>query len=216
MIPYLAFAGLSAAFVLIILLGGTYLGFGRRIWPAPGPGTWQSRLFWLLFRVSNVTALAISSLTVFGPAHEPALDLSQAARIVAACIATIFICLYALALVTLGRPNTYCGHEGLIRSGIYEWTRNPQYATIIPFYAALAVAADTPWLYALTAALIVIYVLMALNEEPWLRTRYGTDYDAYCHDVSRFFTAGRVTSAVRRGMAQLSAASRPTRLSEPP
>ena len=63
------------------------------------------------------------------------------------------------ALRALGRSNTYCNQDGLVTDGIYRWTRNPQYATIIPVYALLAVAVDSGVTYLLSAALIVVYIL---------------------------------------------------------
>lgn len=96
-----------------------------------------------------------------------------------------------------------------MRSGIYRWTRNPQYATIIPFYAALAIAIGAPWLMVQTGLLIAIYVLMALNEEPWLRARYGADYDVYTKEVSRFFTFRRLAEVMLNGSRPFDASRSP-------
>jgi protein-S-isoprenylcysteine O-methyltransferase Ste14 len=202
MTPAISFAGLTAALVLIGLLGTSWHVPNLRIWPTPESGSWQSVLFWTLFRASNITALVLAVLAILSPEQQPYLPLPDALRAGAAIVAAISILLYGLSLFTLGRPNTYCGHAGLIRSGIYRWTRNPQYATIIPFYAALAVAANAPWLYLQATGLIAIYILMALNEEPWLRARYGAGYEAYCKEVSRFFDFRHALAQLRSFTSQ--------------
>ena len=81
--------------------------------------------------------------------------------------------------------------------GIYRWTRNPQYSTVIPVYAALAVASDSGPVYLLAMAMITVYVLMALAEEPWLAAAYGAAYHRYCGHVPRFFNWRRALVLAR-------------------
>jgi protein-S-isoprenylcysteine O-methyltransferase Ste14 len=174
--------GLAAATLLIPLLLRTLNDPAFRIWPTPEPGSWQSRVFWTLFRTLNVAAFTTA---VTG---EPGfLDLSDGVR-----VAGLFVCvlsggLYLYALIALGRDNTYCSRDGLVTQGIYRWTRNPQYATVIPVFASLAIAADSGMTYTLCLALACVYVLMALAEEPWLEAAYGLSYLKYCRRVPRFF-----------------------------
>jgi hypothetical protein len=54
--------GLAVAGLLLFLLLTTLLSDTFRIWPAPGPGAWQSYVFWPLFRGLNVTSLVRSLL----------------------------------------------------------------------------------------------------------------------------------------------------------
>lgn len=199
MTAIIAFSGFGIAIALCALLAAGYFNMGPAIWPTTAPGSWQSGVFWLLFRASNISALALALASLLEPQRELLFNMPLPVRTAMAAIAVLCICLYGLALFTLGRPNTYCGREGLMRTGIYGWTRNPQYAAIIPFYAALALAVDSGWLYVLTAHLIAIFVLMALNEEPWLRARYGAEYDDYQKEVSRFFTFRRLFETTSNG-----------------
>jgi protein-S-isoprenylcysteine O-methyltransferase Ste14 len=205
MTAIITLSGFCIALALLALLALTYAMPSLAIWPTPGPGTWQSVLFWLLFRTSNIAALVLAANSLADPGRISFIDPAEPIKLLAAAIAAISIGLYALALFTLGRTNTYCGREGLMRSGIYRWTRNPQYATIIPFYAALAIAIDTPWLMVQTSLLVAIYVFMAINEEPWLRARYGADYDTYTKEVSRFFSFRRLAEVTRNSSRPFSA-----------
>ncbi len=95
--------------------------------------------------------------------------------------------LYLRSLVSLGPTNTYCRRAGLVERGIYRWTRNPQYATIIPAYAGLALAADSAPAAVLIALVAAVYVLMAYAEEPWLKTAYPGAYERYARRVPRFY-----------------------------
>jgi hypothetical protein len=94
---------------------------------------------------------------------------------------------YGYALWSLGRTATYCQASGLATRGVYRWTRNPQYATAIAAFAALGVAAGAWHATSLAAALVTVYALMAVAEEPWLEASYGREYLDYKAEVPRFF-----------------------------
>lgn len=189
---------LSSGAALIALLALTLADRRLRIWPTPGDGTWQSLLFWLLFRTLNATAilLAIADWGSLGLVPVPLRGLGLAAA--AACLV-----LYLRSLASLGPPNTYCRRAGLVDRGIYRWTRNPQYATIIPAYAGLALAADSAMAGGVIAVLAAVYVLMAYAEEPWLRTAYPDVYDRYARRVPRFYNWRRTRAFLRLGRRQL-------------
>lgn len=174
--------GFAAGLPLVILLLATWAGLGERIWPVPEPGSWQSVVFWPLFRVLNVSAFATALAS--GPGW---LGIPDLARLLGLLLLLGAGALYLYSLFALGHANTYCERDGLVTQGIYRWTRNPQYATIIPVYLGLALAADHGLTTVLCAALIAVYVLMALNEEPWLAQSYGDDYQRYRRRVPRFF-----------------------------
>ncbi len=181
--------GVLSAGILLPLMARTLLDRRFRLWPTPAPGSWQSQVFWLTFRTLNVTALATATLagpTLFGLADE--------IRLTGLVLLVVFAVLYGYSLFALGKRNTYCNRDGLVTDGIYRWTRNPQYATIIPLYVALAVAVDTANTYVLAGALVAVFVLMALAEEPWLAAAYGEDYRAYCRRVPRFFNWRRAAT----------------------
>jgi protein-S-isoprenylcysteine O-methyltransferase Ste14 len=85
----------------------------------------------------------------------------------------------------------------LVTDGIYRWTRNPQNAMLIVVYGCLAFAADSAPTYLLCAAMMAVYVLMVLAEEPWLEAAYGEPYRRYCNDVPRFFNWRRAAVLAR-------------------
>jgi protein-S-isoprenylcysteine O-methyltransferase Ste14 len=176
-------AGAASALFLIAGLIGGILGNGTwRIWPAPPIGSLKSFIFWTLFRTLNVVVLvlAIERFVAAAGALTPL-------RLGFAAVSAVAGAVYLYALWSLGRKATYCQASGLATGGVYRWTRNPQYATAIVAFGALGLAADAWDATALAAALVAVYALMAIAEEPWLEARYGRAYLDYRAEVPRFF-----------------------------
>jgi protein-S-isoprenylcysteine O-methyltransferase Ste14 len=175
-----------------------------RIWPTPGDGTWQSLTFWFLFRTLNVAALLVVA------ADWGALTLVPVPlRGLGLALAAVCLALYLRSLASLGPPNTYCRRAGLVDRGLYRWTRNPQYATIIPAYAGLALAADSAPACALIVLAAAVFVLMAFAEEPWLRTAYPGAYERYARRVPRFCNWRRTRALLRLGRRLMPVPRRP-------
>ena len=132
---------------------------------------------------------------------RPATTISSASplwlRLIALGLTAASIALFVYSFRVLGRDNSYGAQEGLVTSGIYGWTRNPQNAMLIVVYGALALAADSGPTYVLCAAMMAVYALMVLAEEPWLASAYGEPYRRYCTTVPRFFYWRRAAALVR-------------------
>jgi len=188
--------GSVVAAVLLALLVLTILAPRLRIWPTPGPGSWQSYVFWPLFRALNVLcfAVALADRTQF-------LGLPFGVRMVAFAMLVMSTAVFIYAFRVLGRDNSYGAQDGLVTAGIYRWTRNPQNALLVAVYGCLALAADTAPAYLLCAAMMAVYTLMILAEEPWLEGAYGERYRRYCRRVPRFFNWRRA-AIVGRALAR--------------
>jgi protein-S-isoprenylcysteine O-methyltransferase Ste14 len=184
--------GLAVAAMLLGLLVVTLRFPELRIWPTPGPGSWQSYVFWPLFRGLNVLcfAVALTDRTAY-------LGLPVWLRALATALLVASIVLFIYSFRVLGRDNSYGARDGLVTRGIYRWTRNPQNAMLMVVYGTLAVAADSAGGYTLCTAMVAIYFLMVLLEEPWLAGIYGEAYRRYCRRVPRFFNWRRAAIAAR-------------------
>jgi protein-S-isoprenylcysteine O-methyltransferase Ste14 len=174
--------GSAIAALLVSLLAHTTLFPKLRIWPTPGSGSWQSYVFWPLFRGLNVLcfAVALTDRTSF-------LALPAWMRAFAAIVLAVSVALFAHSFRVLGRDNSYGARDGLVTNGIYRWTRNPQNTMLVVVYGALAFAADSGRTYILCGAMMTVYILMVLLEEPWLVAAYGDRYQRYRGRVPRFF-----------------------------
>ena len=188
--------GMVAA-VLLGLLVLTLLVPSLRIWPTPGPGSWQSYVFWPLFRSLNVLCFGVAFID-----RANVLGLPAWLRLAAFALLVGSIALFVYSFRVLGRDNSYGAQDGLVTGGIYGWTRNPQNAMLIVVYGALALAADSAQTYVLCAAMMAVYALMVLAEEPWLEAAYGEPYRRYCASVPRFFNWRRAALLARGAAAQ--------------
>jgi protein-S-isoprenylcysteine O-methyltransferase Ste14 len=185
--------GSVVAAVLLGLLMLTMLAPRLRIWPTPGTGSWQSYVFWPLFRGLNVLCFAVA-ITDLGSSY---LGLPVALRLLAFALLAGSLSLFIYSFRVLGRDNSYGAQQGLVTGGIYRWTRNPQNAMLVVVYGCLAVAADSGPTYLLCAAMMAVYTLMVLLEEPWLAGVYGEPYRRYCRRVPRFFNWRRAAILAR-------------------
>jgi protein-S-isoprenylcysteine O-methyltransferase Ste14 len=191
----------SAAFPLGAVIGVTLLALlvltrlipSLRIWPPPAAKTWQSYVFWPLFRSLNILCFIMAAL---GGVAFLGLPLWMRALAAIVCAGSIAVFIYAFRV--LGRDNSYGAQDGLVTSGIYQWSRNPQNAMLMLVYASLALATDNAPTMALCAAMLAVYFIMILTEEPWLKDTYGPVYADYCADVPRLFNWRKAFSA-RRG-----------------
>jgi protein-S-isoprenylcysteine O-methyltransferase Ste14 len=182
------------AAVLLGLLILTLLVPRLRIWPTPGPGSWQSYVFWPLFRSLNMFCFAVAAVD-----RTPFLGLPIWLRLLAFTALVLSIALFVYSFRVLGRDNSYGAQDGLVTGGIYRWSRNPQNAMLVVVYGCLALAADNGPTFALCAAMMAVYALMVLTEEPWLVGVYGEAYRRYARRVPRFFNWRRAVVWVRAG-----------------
>jgi protein-S-isoprenylcysteine O-methyltransferase Ste14 len=193
--------GAVVAVVLLGLLVLTMMFPQLRIWPTPGEGSWQSYVFWPLFRGLNALCFAVALAD-----RTPYLGLPGWLRGLAALLLAASVALFVYSFRVLGRDNSYGAQDGLVTGGIYRWTRNPQNAMLVVVYGCLALAADGGPAYLLCAAMMAVYVLMVLLEEPWLDATYGVAYRRYCRRVPRFFNWRRAVIALRAYWKALSRA----------
>ncbi len=181
--------GLGVGSLLLGLLLLTLIAPVLRIWPTPGAKSWQSYVWWPLFRGLNVLTAAVAFI-----ARDNAGDLGLPlwVRVLASMVLLVALLLFLAAFVGLGRDKSYGADGGLVTGGIYQWSRNPQNAMLIVVYGALALAVDARAVYVLCAAMMAVYALMVFAEEPWLNKAYGEAYARYCAQVPRFFNWRRL------------------------
>lgn len=180
-------AGLAVAGTLLTLIAVTLAHPPLRIWPTPGRGTWQSHVWWPLFRGLNALCVLVAALD-----HENWLGLPGWARWIALAVAAGSTAVFVYSFRVLGRDNSYGAADGLVTGGIYEWSRNPQNAMLMLVYVALGLAAASKPAVVLCAAMVIVYFLMVGLEEPWLEKAYGDAYRDYCRRVPRFFKLRRL------------------------
>lgn len=174
--------GLIVGITLNFLMLRTLFFPPFRVWPTPGPGTWQSVTFWTLFRAGMVLTFVIAILDWNSAGL---VDLSR--LIIGLPLFLVGFGITVFGYFNLGLGNTYCAADGLVSHGLYRFSRNPQYASSIMGLVGTVVMADSWLTVPLAFSAASVYVLMALTEEKWLEDRYGATYDAYKERTARFF-----------------------------
>jgi protein-S-isoprenylcysteine O-methyltransferase Ste14 len=173
--------GLLAGTILDLLLLRTLLAPPFRIWPTPKPGSWQSLVFWGLFRGGMVATFVVAALDWNS---TPLLDWTR--FIPGLPLGLIGLGITVCGYFNLGLGNTYCGADGLVAGGLYRFSRNPQYTASIVGLIGLSIGANSVLTIALSAVMISAYVMMAMVEEDWLKQLYGAPYRDYCMQTARF------------------------------
>ncbi len=169
----------------LLSIGGVLLSWGRpavRIWPPPRGGSWQAYVSWVFVEVTMAGPL------VLGILDWNAWTVSSWMRLLAAVLlvpAGFGLGFAAMRRLTIAASFGLQGQ--LVTSGPYRYSRNPQCVGFILGYLGFAVACSS--LLALIAA-VLLSIELGLSpfaEEPWLRERFGRDYEEYASRVPRFF-----------------------------
>jgi protein-S-isoprenylcysteine O-methyltransferase Ste14 len=81
----------------------------------------------------------------------------------------------------------------LVIVGLYRYTRNPMYVSVLLFVGGWSAVAASPVLACYAAVVAVAFHLrVLLHEEPWLAKNFGPEWSAYSARVPRWiprFTA---------------------------
>jgi protein-S-isoprenylcysteine O-methyltransferase Ste14 len=75
----------------------------------------------------------------------------------------------------------------LVTSGIYRFTRNPMYVSLVLLYVGVTLALDTWWpLVLLPLVIVAVDRLVIRREERYLAAAFPSEYPAYCRRVRRW------------------------------
>jgi protein-S-isoprenylcysteine O-methyltransferase Ste14 len=91
----------------------------------------------------------------------------------------------------LGTPAPIAPTQTLVIRGFYRYVRNPMYFALIAMVAGQAILFGS-WVL-LGYALVIwtmTHAFVVLYEEPRLRRRFGSQYEAYCAKVPRWLPLG--------------------------
>jgi protein-S-isoprenylcysteine O-methyltransferase Ste14 len=152
-----------------------------RIWPPPRKNSWQFWSTWI------VLTIGLSGVTILGFLDWGSIGFNHWIRY----IIGIFFMLCGISLIIWGAYilglNQSLGLSGLlITIGPYKFTRNPQYLGYLIFYPGFIIFTSS--FMALVSGILVmlIFILAPFAEEPWLREKFGEEYEKYVKQVPRF------------------------------
>jgi protein-S-isoprenylcysteine O-methyltransferase Ste14 len=90
------------------------------------------------------------------------------------------------AMRALGLGQSFGLEGGLVTTGPYRYSRNPQYVGFVLMLFGVVLVTDSVRALVTGSVVIVLVLLAPFSEEPWLRERFGSRYDEYCERVPRF------------------------------
>ena len=101
-------------------------------------------------------------------------------------LSMIGLVFYGLGIGGLGAYNS-AGLKGeLMTGGLYCHSRNPQYLGGVVGLIGLVLFSNASFVLLLGLLAALLFVLWPFSEEPWLKERFGRDYERYCERVPRF------------------------------
>lgn len=155
-------------------------------------------MIFILIRTITYATLFIGLLLVFLPAQLlsiagiPPPETVGAPQVIGAIFAIsggmlALWCILTFVVVGKGTPAPFDPPRRLVIQGPYAFVRNPMYigAVLVLIGAALFYQSLTLLAYA-AVFLLVTHLFVVLYEEPTLQRTFGTDYESYCHRVSRW------------------------------
>jgi steroid 5-alpha reductase family enzyme len=179
----------SVALAALVMLNGLLLLTAftdvLKIWPAAVASPRQRYIFWTLFRGGlGLTILrGVAAITLAPTFWQTALGVTVA-------LAGLGVTIYGY--FDLGIDNTYGSDDGLVTTGLYQYSRNPQYVASIIAFTGLAIAAGSVDIAVLCGLAVSVYVLLPLAEEPWLERAYGSSYMHYRQRTPRFLSIAKL------------------------
>ncbi len=173
--------GLLANFFLLVMLALSSAKQNFQFWPPPSRNSWQYRSLWGVIRV---LVLCVALLIYF---EWSTLDIPDWLRFyVALPIYILTAALGTLAFLQLGWRNTHGEAVELVETGMYKYSRNPQYVFYSISFIFLGI-----WAASVKAIVLLIlasfwYLRAPFPEEKWLTEQYGEKYLAYKSRVPRY------------------------------
>ena len=146
----------------------------------------------VFFLVAPAVIAGVIPFALVGWTMEPPLLGLPGARLagvvaVGLGLAGLLDCFARFALEGLGTPSPVEQTEVLVVSGLYRFVRNPMYVCVLAMVAGQALLFGKAWLLPYVGVLLIAFHLfVTLHEEPNLRRRFGTSYEAYCLGVRRW------------------------------
>jgi protein-S-isoprenylcysteine O-methyltransferase Ste14 len=99
-------------------------------------------------------------------------------------------CVWDFGWTGHGTPAPMAPPQRLVVVGFYRYVRNPMYLGLVAGWIGLwtVFGHPNPALIAVAAAVVLgIHLFVRFYEEPTLRSKFGADYEQYCHNVRRWW-----------------------------
>jgi protein-S-isoprenylcysteine O-methyltransferase Ste14 len=168
------------------------------------PALSRSGTAWLFFKLAVFTLVAPGSVTVWAPlfwlhpslrhqAHLASISGIAGCLIILAGVAGYVWCALDFLFQGRGTPAPIDPPKKVVQRGLYKYTRNPMYISILLVLLGESLVFQSRFLleYAVIVAAIV-HLFVYFYEEPTLTKRMGASYAEYQKEVPRWIPRLRV------------------------
>jgi len=191
-------AGIGVAIGIWIVLA-TYVFAGvKKTYDENGMFTNKLLTFWLVMWGFYHLALILSSWYGVWP-----LPMNKTVALVGGLVLIVAgVTMLAAGMREFRSLRRSCGQDvsELITTGVYRWSRNPQFIGCLLYLLGISLAGRSLFAFALTgaAALLISWYTVRLAE-PYLERLYGREYQVYRSGTARWFGAPRSIKRTETG-----------------
>lgn len=177
-----AILGCLANSLLILGLAWSIYRPKQRVWP-PEQSTAMHRI-----AVWTLTCIGFGSAIFIGFVEWGILDVPAFLRWGLGLVLLIFgnVVVWA-GVLHLGFAATSGAKGSLRTTGLYRYSRNPQYLADIAILVGIGILSASIMSWPVIITGIVALALAPFSEEPWLLEKYGDAYAEYLMTTRRFF-----------------------------
>ncbi len=157
-----------------------------RFWPPPERSSKRYRYARVNAVLGPLTVVGVFAIGLLDWNRGPLTDLGWSRLLLGG---PLFAAGGAFALwgyVGLGVRQSQGLHTGLVASGAYRFSRNPQYVGTIGCLLGYALVCNSPLTLIIWGFWSAWFIMAPRAEEPWLRNQLGPSYDDYVAGVPRF------------------------------
>jgi len=181
MLPLLLTLTLLLLVILNALLAFSIAKPEKRIWPPPAQQTWQYYFVWV------PTLLSFLLFIIIGIADWNSLNWPALIRWpIGVLLITTGNLLAWGGVWQFGLKKTSGAEGSLVTSGLYRYSRNPQYVGDICTLVGWMILSASIWAIPAVLAGILAFVLAPFAEESWLEEIHGDEYREYFKKAPRF------------------------------
>ena len=146
----------------------------------------------------GVVAGIVPALMLGGNFH-PARTAAAGAAMLALGLVLLLLCVRDFHVSGKGTLAPWDPPTRLVVVGLYRFVRNPMYIAVLALVAGWGVAFGSPLIGLYLAVLAVgFHLRVLLGEEPWLRRRFGEEWEGYARRVPRWLPRLRSVNTVGR------------------
>ncbi len=173
--------GVLAGVSMIVALAWSIVRPDKRLWPPVQPTLLLKVVVWVL------TVAIFASAAFLGVFDWNALNLPPKVRwgvgfpLIVVGNGVVWSGVYQLGMrVTSGEADK------LHTTGLYEYSRNPQYVADIAILVGWGVLCASAWAMPVVLLGVIALLIAPFSEEPWLENSYGATFRKYQLSVRRF------------------------------